>query len=245
MQENICNEFIPSLFFSGAVAVPVMLLDSYAEMGLDAEEMLFIIHAIQTGAWQGDIDLELIRKKMGLELAALDRLIRGLEKKLVLKPGKGSGATGLDFSGLPEQLFEIWGIRRYFNMKRAEREKEGEPAAPATGLVRGEESFIELYEKELGRGLTMMECEIVRDWLIKGHSEELLRHALRKGVEGEIRVPRYLDSILREWEKKGLRTVLEVEAEDEKYRRSKKNARKPRSRHQPPDKTKYDNLYLN
>jgi DNA replication protein len=246
MQENICNEFIPSLFFSGSVSVPVMLLDSYAEMGLGAEEMLFIIHVIQTGAWQGQIDTDLIRKKMGLERAALDRLIQGLEKKLVLKPGKAPGAASMDFSGLPEQLFEIWGIRRYYSLKRAARATEGPDAGLETKLAQAQESFVTIYEKELGRGLTMMECEIVRDWLLKGHSEELLRHALRKGVESEIRVPRYLDSILREWEKKGLRTVAEVEAEEEKFRRSKKSAgRKSRARLQPPDKTKYDDLYLN
>ncbi|MDR1069370.1 MAG: hypothetical protein LBL37_01085, partial [Gracilibacteraceae bacterium] len=60
MQENISSEFIPALFFSGAVAVPAILLDSYAEMGLNAEEMLFVIHVIQTGAWGGKLDSGLI-----------------------------------------------------------------------------------------------------------------------------------------------------------------------------------------
>ncbi|MDR1961818.1 MAG: DnaD domain protein [Gracilibacteraceae bacterium] len=244
MQESIFNEFIPAVFFAGSVAVPAILLDSYAEMGLNAEEMLFIIHVIQTGAWRSGFDAALICQKMGMGQSDLDKIIRGLEKKLVLKP-RGADDDDLDFSGLPEQLFEIWGIRQYHALKRAAREAGGKPARLETKLARAEKSFIEIYEKELGRGLTMMECEIVRDWLLDGHSEEMLRHALRKGVESEVRVPRYLDSILREWEKKGLRTVAEVEAEDEKFRRSKAGAKKPRSAKKTVDKHKYDNLYLN
>jgi DNA replication protein len=246
MQENICNEFIPSLFFSGSVAVPSILLDSYAEMGLGAEEMLFIIHVIQTGAWQGNVDVDLICKKMGLRRTALDSLIHGLEKKLVLKPGKTPGETGLDFSGLPEQLFEIWGIRRYYNMKRAARETETKSARLDVKQAKEEKSFIAVYEKELGRNLTGIECDIVRDWLLRGYSEEMLLHALRKGVESEVRVPRYLDSILREWEKKGLRTIAEIEAENENFRLSRKNGRKKdRSPRKPVDHKKYDDLYLN
>lgn len=247
MQENISSEFIPALFFSGAVAVPAILLDSYAEMGLNAEEMLFVIHVIQTGAWGGEFDSELICEKMGIGRAALDRIIQGLRQKLVLKPPEAGEdrETRLDFSGLPEQLLEMWGIRRYHSMKRAGRKAGSGALRPDAKQVQAEKSFIRLYEKELGRPLTAMECEIVRDWLSDGYSEEMLRLALRKGVEGGTRVFRYLDSILREWEKKGLRTAAEIEAEDERFRQAKNGGKKRRTVKKSTDQNKYDDLYLN
>jgi DNA replication protein len=73
----------------------------------------------------------------------------------------------------------------------------------------------------------------------------MLRLALRKGVEGGTRVFRYLDSILREWEKKGLRTAAEIEAEDERFRQANSGGKKRRTGKKAADLNKYDDLYLN
>ncbi|MDR0434992.1 MAG: DnaD domain protein [Gracilibacteraceae bacterium] len=246
MPENVCNEFISDLFFSGAVAVPAILLDYYAKMGLTAEEMMFLIHVIQTGAWRGGYDGELIREKMGISRPAFDRVIRALEEKLVLKTGGTRREANLDFSGLLEQLFERWGITIYNEKKSAARKPANGNSRPDPKLAQSEKSFIELYEKERGRPLSEIECDLVRSWLLDGHSEEMLHLVLRKGVEMGKLVPKYLDSILREWEKKGLRTVAEVEAEDERFRQSKGGGGKKRTRRKQVKKdTLYDDIYLN
>ena len=60
-----------------------------------------------------------------------------------------------------------------------------------------------------------------------------------------IRNFRYLDSILREWEKKGLRTRTEIEAEDA-YFQARQEKKTPKQKNAVPKtaSNKYDNFYL-
>ncbi len=70
--------------------------------------------------------------------------------------------------------------------------------------------FLEI-EREFGRTLSPIEVEIVKAWLENNFSEELIRCALEEAVLNGVSNLRYIDKILFEWNKKGIKTREDVE----------------------------------
>lgn len=69
-----------------------------------------------------------------------------------------------------------------------------------------------IFEKEFGRSLSPVEYEIIKAWITSGISEELIKGALKEAVFNNVRNLRYIDKILSEWEKKGFKSVDEVDS---------------------------------
>ena len=67
-----------------------------------------------------------------------------------------------------------------------------------------------IFEKEFGRPLSPVEYEIIKAWINSGINEELIKGALKEAVFNNARNLRYIDKILSEWEKKGFKSVDEV-----------------------------------
>lgn len=68
-----------------------------------------------------------------------------------------------------------------------------------------------IFEKEFGRTISSMEYEIIHAWLEKGFSEELILGALKEAVYNGVNNLRYIDKILYEWQKKGYKTMSDVQ----------------------------------
>ncbi len=66
------------------------------------------------------------------------------------------------------------------------------------------------FEKEFARPITSMEYEIIGAWLEHNYSEELIVGALKEAVYNGVRNLRYIDKILYEWNKKGFKTMEDV-----------------------------------
>ena len=70
-----------------------------------------------------------------------------------------------------------------------------------------------------------MEYEIIKAWLNNNISEELIREALKEAVFNGVSNLRYIDKILYEWGKLGIKTKEDVEKNRKKHN-SKKNKEK-------------------
>ena len=82
-------------------------------------------------------------------------------------------------------------------------------------------SIFSVFEKELGRTLSPMEFEQIKEWIISGNSNELIVCALREAVLNGVGNLRYIDSILNDWRKKGYRKQEDVKKDREIYRSKK------------------------
>lgn len=72
-------------------------------------------------------------------------------------------------------------------------------------------NIYEAIEKEFARPLTSIEYEIISAWLEDGTSEELILEALKEAVYSGVCNLRYIDKILYEWGKKGIKNAKDVE----------------------------------
>ena len=66
------------------------------------------------------------------------------------------------------------------------------------------------FEQEFARPITSTEYEIINAWLEHNYSEELIAGALKEAVYNGVRNFRYIDKILYEWNKKGFKTMNDV-----------------------------------
>ena len=79
-----------------------------------------------------------------------------------------------------------------------------------------------LFEQEFGRTLSPMEYEIINGWFDSGYSEELVLLALKEATYNGVSNLRYIDKIIYEWGKKGIKDKDDVEKNRKKFKSSNK-----------------------
>lgn len=82
-------------------------------------------------------------------------------------------------------------------------------------------SIFSIFENELGRTLSPMEYEKIKEWVTSGNSSELISCALREAVMNGISNFNYIDRILDSWKKKGYKNREDIIKDKEKYQSKK------------------------
>ena len=84
-------------------------------------------------------------------------------------------------------------------------------------------NIFDVIEKEFGRTLSPMEYEIIKAWLDNNIKESLIKEAIKEATFNGVSNLRYIDKILYEWGKKGIKTVKDVENNRKKRAKSRDN----------------------
>jgi len=82
-------------------------------------------------------------------------------------------------------------------------------------------SVFEIFEKELGKTLSPMQYEQIKEWIGRGISEELIIEALKEAVINGTNNFRYIDTIISKWMDKGYKTKSDVIKDKEMFRSKK------------------------
>lgn len=82
--------------------------------------------------------------------------------------------------------------------------------------------IFDIFEKEFGRTLSPMEYEIINAWKDSNIAEETILLALKEAVYNGVNNLRYIDKILSEWTKKGIKTKDDLEQNKRSFNSSKK-----------------------
>jgi len=75
------------------------------------------------------------------------------------------------------------------------------------------------FEKEFGRTLSPMEYEIINAWINNDFSEELILLALKEATYNGVSNLRYIDKIIHEWKKKGIKNKDDIEKAKTTFRK--------------------------
>ena len=76
---------------------------------------------------------------------------------------------------------------------------------------KNDSNLYSVFETEFGRTLSPMEFEIINGWIDNGYSEELIKLALKEATYNGVSNLRYIDKIIYEWGKKGIKNKEDVE----------------------------------
>jgi DNA replication protein len=196
----------------GSASIPNMLLKSYKRIGLtDNECMLFIqLHVfIESGNYfptPGELS-----ERMSASSDDMASMLRSLI---------GRGLLGMDQYEDKEKgvYFEAYTLQPLWNALLHSL-KEEEQAKKEENKDRQEQNVFVLFEKEFGRPLSPMELETLKIWMDEDQqSPELILSALKESVlSGKLNF-RYIDRILFEWKKNGIKSPEAAKMYGEKFR---------------------------
>ena len=81
-----------------------------------------------------------------------------------------------------------------------------------------EEELLTDIEKSFGRTLSPIEVDFIMNWNKKGYSNEIILSAIKETILNGANNLKYADKILFEWNKKGIKTVDDVEKDKLEFR---------------------------
>ncbi|MGP4060052.1 DnaD domain-containing protein [Halobacillus litoralis] len=99
-------------------------------------------------------------------------------------------------------------------------------ATPARKEPSYDENIFPLFEQEFGRPLSPFEIETINIWLDEEEqAPALIKAALREAVLMSKLNFKYIDRILREWKRKGVRTVEQAREQGKQFRQAQQPAK--------------------
>ncbi|QDI89984.1 DnaD domain protein [Salicibibacter halophilus] len=202
------------LLEQGHVSIPAVFLDYYDALGIDEKDMMLLLH-IHRFIQQGHTfpTPEQLAQKMTLTVNTCQEAIGRLLKRGVLRLEQKEDDNGL--------MYEKYSLGPFYDKVFAYLEAEQAPEKNKSDLDAGE--LYRLFENEFGRPLSPMEGETLAMWVDQDHyTYPLMRAALREAViSGKLNL-RYIDRILFEWQKNGIKTPEEADAFSEKFRQKQR-----------------------
>jgi len=189
------NSKLIDIFKNGNIVVPLYLLKNYKELNLEINEFIFLMYLYNLGD-RFLFDPNKFSTDLGIDITDVMNYIgiltdKGLIKVDVLKNDKNV-------------MEEIVSLDNFYNKVTCFTVGE------VTKDKEIDSSIFELIEKEFGRTLNSNEYEIIKAWLDSNYSEELIKEALSESVNNNVSSIRYMDKILYEWGKKGIKNVEDV-----------------------------------
>lgn len=202
MDSNILN-----LIQDKPIVVPRILFNNYRKLNITEEELIIIMLIITFGnkiEYNPDIFVEELsidrHKVMGIISNLMEKKIISLE---VVKNGRKTEEY-ISLSLLYDKLLNI--------VKDV-----------SLNEVKIDNSIFSIFENELGRLLSPMELEQIKEWGTTYKNDELIIAALKEAVLNGVSNFRYIDAILNEWNKRGYRNKDDIIKDRNNYRKKKDN----------------------
>ncbi len=184
--------------------IPRILLNNYKTLGITDEELIIIMVIMNYGD-KVVYDPELFAKDIGSNRKNIMMLIDSLCDKNILS---------LIFEKNNKKTYEYISLdilyEKLLNIVLGKSEE-----------VEVDNSIFTIFESELGRTLSPMEYEKIKEWITSDNNNELIILALKEAVLNGVNNLNYIDRILSTWKKKGYKNESDILKEKENYRTKK------------------------
>lgn len=185
------------VFKQGNIVIPIFMLQQYKNFKLKLEEFVFLMYLYNLGD-KFLFDPGKFSKDLNLEMATVMNLIGELTDKHFIRVEVLKNDKGL--------MEEVILLEEFYNKLSIMMMEELNDVSD-----KGNSNIFEIIEKEFGRTLSPIEYEIIKAWLDNNMSEELIREAIKEATFNGVSNLRYIDKILYEWGKLGIKTAIDVE----------------------------------
>jgi DNA replication protein len=190
------NKMIVDMVKSKNVVIPLYLYKLRDKLELSMDEFMFMMYLYNEGELVL-FDLNRISEELGSKVNELMNMIGILNAK---------GLVELKVITNDKNIMEEYiSLENFYNkvslLLMGNEEKSSEDTT----------NVFEMIEQEFGKTLSPIEYEIIKAWLESNKSVELISCALKEAVMNGVRNLRYMDKILYEWDKKGIKNKVDVE----------------------------------
>jgi DNA replication protein len=202
------KKLLVEMMIKGQTTVPRLLLESYQAIGLNEVECMLIIH-LYTSINDGNPfpTPDELASKMSCNEAQCSEHLRHLLQRGLLEIVQNTEGPIYSERYSLDILWNKLASLLILSQKDEEH-------------IQQEEALYTIYEKEFGRPLSPIECETLGMWIDQDqHTPEMIKAALREAViSGKLNF-RYIDRILFDWKKNGIKTLEQAKAHGENIRR--------------------------
>lgn len=185
------TETIKEIIKNKDMIVPRLLFLNYKKIGITEKELIFLIYIINN---TNIFNPKQISLDLNINLNEVMEITSSLKSKGLLNIELKKVGTKRNEYIQIDELYE----KISFIILNTETEE------PKTNIY-------DIFEKEFGRTISPMEYEIIGAWLDNGTSEETIILALKEATYNGVNNLRYIDKIISEWTKKGIKTQEDVE----------------------------------
>ena len=169
------------------------LLDYSMKKELSLYELILLTYF--DNSYDLTFDLDIITRVTSLDKVKILEAFNGLLNKKIINLTSEKDNSG-------KIIDKISLDNLYNDHKEIERKKEQEKT---------KEDIFSKFESFFGRPLSSSEIEIIKLWMEKLYSEEIILCALDEANYNGVATIRYIDKVLHEWNKKGFKTKEDVD----------------------------------
>ena len=207
-------ERLSNIIKSGNITIPLYILKDYKKFDIDLETFIFLMYL--SGKGNNNIfDIKRISEEFYCDVKTIMIYLSILQDKKLIEIKVIPNDKNIIEEYINLDLF----YEKMTNNLVEEINKEQEEKKEDN------EDIFRTMENELGKPLSQIEVEIVKAWKETGYTDELIKEALRESVMNGVAGLRYMDKILYEWNKKGIKTKEDVEKNRREFR-SKESKKK-------------------
>ena len=203
----------------GNLTIPSFLFVHYVEMGLNEQELILLLH-LQQFQKEGNSfpTFEQLSGRMSISTIECANILRKLIQRGYLEITEELTVDQVRSEAYSLVPFQQKMIDHFLSRNKVQ--------AVATKQEE-ESSLYSVFEQEFGRPLSPFECETLGMWMDDHDNCQLIKAALREAVvSGKLNF-RYIDRILFEWKKNGIKTVEQAKSYGEKFRSHQSRDRQP------------------
>ena len=198
---------IINLMMEKPITIPRMIFNNYKRLNITEEELIVLIFIIDFGGrivYNPDIFVNELKMEKFKVMELLNSLY---EKKIItISVEKNSNNKSEEFISL-DLLYS-----KMLNLFK--------DTTPTDSNIDNTDIF-SVFEKELGKTISPMEYEIIKGWINDKFSYEIIIEALKEAVLNNVTSLRYIDKILYDWKKKGIKNKEDIIRDKNNYRANK------------------------
>ena len=197
-------EVVTDILKEKPIIIPKVLLKYYTKLNITEKELIILICIINKGD-KIVYDPGLFTEEIGMKPYEAMQILNDLSEKAILEVKVENNLSGKK----EEYIYLDLLYNKLFNIIIDKNHE----ATINTDLFT-------LFETELGRTISPMEVEIIKEWLHDGNSEELIKEALKEAIYNNARNLKYIDRILFNWRTKGIKSKKDILEEKKNYRKT-------------------------
>jgi DNA replication protein len=202
----------------GNLSIPTVLFAEYRNLNINEFELVLLLNILSYIEKGNEFPTpEELSSRMTISILECNEMLRRLVQRGLLEIIDGCTKEGIRYEKyslhcLWEKLIDQFLIRS----------KQGQ-------IIQKQVDETDLYtcfEREFGRPLSPFECESLAMWMDDDHHDPvIIKAALRESVmSGKLNF-RYIDRILFEWKKNGIKTIEQAKDHGRKFRQKQNKNR--------------------
>jgi DNA replication protein len=209
----------------GNLTIPAVLFSEYRNLNLNEYELVLLLNIYSFLEKGNEFPTpEELSSRMTISVLDCNEMLRRLIQRGFIEIIDGYSSDGIRYEKY--SLSPLWEKLVDQFLLKHKTDNEINKQAEETDLYT-------CFEKEFGRPLSPFECETLGMWMDDDHHDPIIiKTALREAVmSGKLNF-RYIDRILFEWKKNGIKTIEQAKNHGRKFRANQTQSRNQKSEQQ-------------